>query len=190
MIMKNNKIAVFFAVVGLGLMTFSSCKKSEADDPNITYVSFNKTIDALQGGAMSIDSFDLNNDGVSEIVIGLRNMGSDTGTIQFSKKSQQFQFVAESLIPEVYVKLYVKDELPSSSSSVYQTAAYISIKVAGYRLGVVDNQERYLAFRFSTGTKYNYGWMKVQMNSAYTQFKIIDYAYNTLYDTPIKVGAK
>ena len=186
--LKSSIVVMAFAVI-----LFSSCKKNETatpDDPNIVFVSLNKTITTIVGSAQ-LDSVDLNRDGLSEFKIIVLNLGSDTGTITLVKNSQPFDLAITSSLPAPYAKLYSKgDTQPSSDVAYNNIGAYASIRVAGYRLGILDNSDKYLAFRFKTGTKYNYGWMKVNVNSAFTEFKIIEYAYSILPDTPIAVGAE
>jgi hypothetical protein len=184
------KSAILFASIILVL--FSACKKetTEGDDPTINYVNLNKTYQIIFGGGPSIDSIDLNGDGTSELFFVFQNIGGgDTGLIQFIQKSQSFQTNIAGFTPMPYAKLYNKDEITPTSSAVYYQNLYVSIKFNGIRLGIL-NSEQYIAFRFSTGTKFQYGWMKVSVNNAYTEFKILEYAYSTQYDTPIKVGAK
>ncbi len=189
--MKNHFLKSSLLLSVLALLLFSACKKenSTPDDPTINYVNLNKTYSVVSGGVPNADSVDLNGDGTSEFYFLFQNVGSDTGFVQLYQKGQAFEINLGGFTPVPYPKLYNKDEITSTSSSVYYQFAYISMKFNALRLGIL-NGEQYIAFRFSTGTKFQYGWMKVSMNDAFTDFKIIEYAYSTQYDTPIKVGAK
>jgi hypothetical protein len=189
--MKNYFLKNSLLLSVLALLLFSACKKetSTPDDPTINYVNLNKTYSVVSGGTPNIDSLDINGDGISEFYFLFQNVGADTGLIQFMQKGQSFQINIGGFTPAPYPRLYNKDEMTSTSSAVYYLAPYISLKASGLREGVL-NSEQYIAFRFSTGTKFQYGWMKVSVNNAYTDLKIIEYAYSTQYDTPIKVGAK
>ncbi|MFN8316945.1 MAG: hypothetical protein U0T32_10900 [Chitinophagales bacterium] len=186
--LKSSIVVMAFAVI-----LFSSCKKNETatpDDPNIVFVSLNKTVTTIVG-SIEIDSVDLNRDGLSEVEIAFQNVGSDTGTIIIAKNYQPFDMAITGSFPGPYAKLFTKGETQPNSDAAYNKGgAYASIRTAGYRLGILDNGDKYLAFRFKTGTKYNYGWMKVNINSAFTEFKLIEYAYSILPDTPIAVGAE
>ena len=188
--MKNRMLNVTSVLMLIALITFSACKKNEeVNDPNIADVSYNKLYSVVPGGPPSVDSIDFNNDGLAEVAIQFVNAGADTGLVLVAQKSQTFQVVLQSLTPVPNAKLFNKgDDIPTSDP-VYYPMTYISTKVSGYRLGVL-NGEGYIAFRISTGTKYQYGWMKVSINSAFTEFKILEYAYSLQYNTPIKVGAK
>ena len=188
--MKNRffKVAPLFMLIVL--MTFSACKKSEeVNDPNITDVSYNRLYSVVSGGPPSMDSIDFNNDGLAELQMQFINMGADTGIVMFAQKSQAFQIVLESLSPVPNPRLFSKGDAIPTSNPVYYPMGYISTKTSGYRYGVL-NGESYVAFRFSTGTKYQYGWMKVSVNNAFTDFRVLEYAYSLKFDTPINVGDK
>ncbi|MFN8310056.1 MAG: hypothetical protein U0T73_08835 [Chitinophagales bacterium] len=187
--MKKHVFTTAAAVFAIVLL-FSSCKKETVtpDDPNIVYKSLNKTINTISGAA-TIDSLDLNNDGVSEIYVQFINSGADTGGVVFTQFAQQIGFVAEGISPAPYAKLFHSGDMTPSSASVYYSTVYPVIKVSGYRLAL-QSGEGYLAFRFSTGTKFSYGWMKISVNTSLTELKILEYAYSIVPDTPIAVGAK
>jgi hypothetical protein len=188
--MKNGILKVTPVLMLIALITFSACKKNEeVNDPNIADVSYNKLYSVVSGGAPNLDSIDLNNDGIAEIQTQFVNMGGDTGVVMFAQKGQSFQLVLESVSPVPNPRVFSKGEDIPTSSSVYYPMTYVSTKTSGYRYGIL-NGEGYIAFRFSTGTKYQYGWMKVSVNSAFTEVKVLEYAYSLKFDTAIKVGAK
>ncbi len=189
--MKNHFLKSSLLLSVLALLLFSACKKETTtpDDLNIVHVTLNKPITTVIGG-VSLDSIDINRDGLCELVIELRNVAGDSGITAFSTKSQYIELAIEGLLPVPYVKIFNKGESQPISSSAYKFAGYFSIKNTGYRVGIINNADKYLSFRFRTGTKFNYGWMKVNLNSAYTELKIIDYAYSILPDTPIAIGAE
>lgn len=188
--MKNQVLRFTPLFMFVVLMTFSACKKTEeVNDPNITDVNYNKLYEVVPAGPPNIDSIDFNNDGLAELYIQVTNAGADTGVVMFAQKSQTFQLAMQALTPLPSPRLFNKgDDIPTSDP-VYYPMSYVSAKISGYRLGVL-NGEGYIAFRFSTGTKYQYGWMKISINNAYTEFKIVEYGYSLQYNTPIKVGAK
>lgn len=182
------------AVPFLLLLVFivvSGCKKTtqETDDPNITYVNLNKQLGVVPSGPPAIDSIDFNNDGLAELMMVVQNVGADTGYVIFNQKSQGLEMVIGGIVPLPYGRILASgDEIPTSAAQFYQTV-YPTYKASGYRLGLLSG-EGYLAFRFKTGTKFQYGWMKVSLNAAFTELRVLEYAYSLQYDTPIKVGAK
>ncbi len=192
-LMKITNFRNSLAIVALSVILFSSCKKNETatpDDPNIVFVQLNKTVTTIIGSTQ-LDSIDLNRDGLSELKIEFKNLSNDSGLVSLAKNSQPCEIAITSTVPAPYVKLFTKDETQPSSDAAYNAGgAYASVRIAGYRLGILDNGDKYLAFRFKTGTKFNYGWMKVNINSGFTEFKLIEYAYSILPDTPIAVGAE
>ncbi|MFN8310058.1 MAG: hypothetical protein U0T73_08845 [Chitinophagales bacterium] len=187
--MKFKTMAIAIAAIAIAT-GITSCKKETVtpDDPNIMNGSFTKTMTIVPVSAAA-DSVDLNKDGLTEIQIQFQNTGADTGAVIMAQYHQNIQFVVDGLTPAPYMKIFKQGDAMPTSAGVYQAGAYPSIKVSGYRFGLV-NGEGYIVFRFTTGTKYQYGWMKVSINSAYTEFKILDFAYSILPDTPITVGSK
>ncbi|MFN8277337.1 MAG: hypothetical protein U0T84_07635 [Chitinophagales bacterium] len=184
------KLFLIWAPVVAVVLILGSCKKetTEADDPNIVYTNLQKSFDGVSG-IPSSDSIDLNQDGLTELLVSLANIGGDTGYIILSSYHQDIQFAISKIIPTPIAAVYAKDATPPLSGSAYYPAAYSPYKAGGYREGLLSG-EGYLAFRFTTGTKYQYGWMRVSVNSALTQFKILDYAYSLTPDKAIAVGAK
>jgi hypothetical protein len=189
--MKQSLLKSSILLTTFSLLIFSACKKETTtpDDPNIVHVTINKTLTTFIGGN-TVDSIDFNRDGLCELVLVIQNINADTGFIQKGPKSQYIDFAIAGLTPAPYVKLFQKGDVQPTSNSAYDFAPYFSIKTSGYRFGILDNGDKYLTFRFKTGTKFNYGWMKVNVNSTFTELKIIDYAYSILPDTPIAVGAE
>ena len=170
-------------------LSISSCKKDkETDNPNIVYYNSGKTISCISGIGAS-DSVDFNNDGLAELMINVINIGADTGYVILSSATQQSGYALASLVPAPIAKLYAAGETAPLSSATYYPTAYSTFKVSGYREGLLSG-EAYIAFRFTTGSKFNYGWAKVSVNSSLTEFKLIEYAYNLIPDQTIEVGAK
>lgn len=180
-----------FAVIITVLLFFGSCKKesSVADDPDIYYNKVSRTITGLPG-ATSLDSIDINADGIYELQIRLNNYGGDTGYVTLDNTRQNIEFNINGGISALYVcTVFTSGQIPPLSGVTYKQNVLPSVKVSGYREGVL-NGEGYLAFRFTTGSKYNYGWMRVSVNSSMTEFKILEYAYCNVTDKAIAIGAK
>ncbi|MFN8310055.1 MAG: hypothetical protein U0T73_08830 [Chitinophagales bacterium] len=178
------------SIVVLLAVFYSSCKKEmvATTDPNIVYRSINKTIDIPAGGA-NVDSIDLNNDGKYDLVFMLLNQGADTGGVQMGGLHDGFEMATAVALPFSYILLHNASQLSAIGTPNYSSATYITYKSDGVRLGLISG-EGYLVFRFTTGTKFQYGWMKVGLNTSCTQFRIIEYAYQLLPETAIAVGAK
>lgn len=190
--MKNHFVKISLLLSMLALLLFSACKKetSTPDDPTISYVNLNKTYAVLPGGPPSFDSVDINGDGLCELYIQFQNIGAaDTGALIFQPNSQFFQLAIGGIAPLPYAKLFSSGEATPTSDPLYRQASYVSVKSSSLRYGVISG-DAYLAFRFITGAKFQYGWMKVNINNAYTEFKILEYAYSNQYETPINIGAK
>ncbi|MBK7150060.1 MAG: hypothetical protein IPH78_14955 [Bacteroidetes bacterium] len=187
--MKNYSLPIFpLAVLTTLLLTFSSCKKEESDNPNIVYRTVNKTITCIPG-LSATDTIDVNNDGLSEMYFVIQNLGADTGIILLNSNSQPSGFAVGTLAPIPIIRVLNDGETTPLSASAYMSTAYPTYKASGFREGLLSG-DAYIAFRFTTGSKYNYGWMKISLNSAFTELKVIEYAYNLIPDEVIEVGAK
>ncbi|MFN8310057.1 MAG: hypothetical protein U0T73_08840 [Chitinophagales bacterium] len=184
------KLKMIWCATAILALMISSCKKETAtpDDPNIYYKSINKELSVPVGGVL-VDSIDFNNDGSFDYAFGLINQGADTGGIETSGLHNHFQLACESLAPTPYLLKYSAGQTATTSSSFYSTSCYLQLKTNGIRLGLLDG-ETYVAFRFTTGTKYQYGWMKIRVNNTCTQFTILEYAYQLVPETAITIGAK
>ncbi|MFN8310059.1 MAG: hypothetical protein U0T73_08850 [Chitinophagales bacterium] len=188
--MKKKTTAWALLIVGL-FVALASCTKEKTatpDDPNIVYVNANRSYPMLPA-VLYTDSIDLNNDGLCELKMQYENVAGDTGVVEMGQWHQPLQIAVDGNLPYFYAKVYKSGDAMSTSSAIYQSPVYMSIKASGYRLGLVSG-EGYFVFRFSTGTKFQYGWMRVSVSSTYNEFKILDYAYSLLPETPIAVGAK
>ncbi len=188
--MLSRNLKILFPVFVLLSLIVSSCNKDniETDDPNIIYNATPKTVSIVPSFA-TFDSLDVNGDGLAEIGIAMTNQGADTGTVLFTSFSQPAGFAIEEITPAPISKSFAKGDSGPVSASVYMTSSYLTFKMSGFRKGLMSG-EAYVAFRFTTGALYNYGWMRVGLNSALTEFTIYEYAYNAIPGTGIKIGAK
>ncbi|MFN8277338.1 MAG: hypothetical protein U0T84_07640 [Chitinophagales bacterium] len=188
--MYRKSLVALVASAALLFVLASGCKKetTEPDDPSIVYNNLQKSIDVVSG-ITGIDSLDLNSDGLGEAIITMVNIGGDTGYVLMNTFNQDIQFAVSKVAPVPVGALYEKGSTPPLSASSYYPTIYTPLKYSGYREGLLSG-EGYLAFRFTTGTKYQYGWMRVSLNSGFTQFKILEYAYSVTPDKAIAVGAK
>ena len=185
---KMNWILAAAAILILSL-GINSCKKDkDTDNPNIVYYKIDKTITCISG-LSTIDTIDFNNDGLAELMINIINVGADTGYVILSTYTQQAGYCVSTITPAPMARTFNAGESTPVSSSAYMSAAYPTFKVSGYREGL-QSGEGYVAFRFTTGTKFNYGWAKVSVNAGLTEFKVLEYAYNIIPDQAIVVGAK
>lgn len=193
--MKTKCIIVTLCAIALNLLV-SSCKKDEkADDPNIIYVSINKTITASVVYGIG-DSLDLNNDGKSEFYfLCFKNATSDSlysfmsapHALMYIDSTKVYSFLAEikplnsSVLP-----------LPFDGSYKWYYTAYLGIKMGSTEYGYAGKGDKYLpvALAGSTATTFRYGWLRVNISADYQTFKIIDGAYSILDNTPIKMGAE
>lgn len=188
--MLSRNLKMLYPVVMLMVLTVASCKKetTETDDPNIIYKASPKTITIVPSFS-AFDTLDINGDGLGEMGISINNMGGDTGTVMFTTYTQFSSFVLEDIVPFPVVKSLAKDEAIPLSSSAYMASGYLTFKASGFRKGLISG-DGYVGFRFTTGSAYNYAWMRVGLNSSLTELTIYEYAYNAIPGTAIKAGAK
>ncbi|MFN8310054.1 MAG: hypothetical protein U0T73_08825 [Chitinophagales bacterium] len=184
------KRSFILGIATLMIVLVSSCKKETAvsDDPNIVYKSLNRSWD-VPAGTISKDSLDLNNDGQIDLGAAIEYDGGDTGAVVLVGLHQSMEFATASLMPFPYPILYKSGELTPITTASYSDYSYVGIKTHGYRIGL-QGGDTYVVFRFTTGTKYQYGWMKLNVNNSFSKLTLVEYGYSLIPETAISVGAK
>lgn len=172
-----------------------SCNKSDEDDPNVIYTSFNKTVIAARPSA--IDSFDINLDTKSDFgIIAGKNAAGDTAAVYIigidngggyidSTKNLGTIFEAVSL---------PKGQAPEKlgAASKWKKGFFIAAKFNADILGYAGAGDQFipLLLRNPITGKIHYGWVRVNVSSDYVTFKLIDGAYNVVPDVPVKMGVR
>ncbi len=201
--MKNlQKILYLFCI-----SIIISCKKEDADDPNIEYASFNTNLTYIQND-YNYKSFDVNNDGINDISIYITShIDGDIEDLEITTygansegllKVSYNEEVVEGNIEEI-AKAYSNGEVINSVSSDFydSESPYLDLLrtvespfTEGHFHGSGD---KFIGFRFkptATSLGFYFAWLRVNISADLKTIKIIDGASQKIADTPIIAGAK
>ncbi len=193
--MKTKCIFITLCAIALNLLV-SSCKKDEkADDPNITHVVINKTITPTIGLSLN-DSLDLNGDNINDFnLLSYQNVAGDT-VITHISTSNSLLYIDSTKVMSISaeIKPLNENETPSLVDGSYKWyyITYCGIKFGSASpLGIAGQGDKFIpvAIRVSLNT-FKYGWLRINVSADCKSFKVIDGAYSTLDNTPIKMGAE
>lgn len=196
--MKNVSFKPFMLsiLILLAFVSFiTACKK--ADDPNIIFTIFNKTL-TIGTGSVALDSIDLNLDTKPDFRFGIEKTGTgDTSaSIMIGVPTTAFYIDSTQKISALYlIKPLNKNEVPSiytPGRKEWNSYSYIDFKKGTEISGFAGSGDKYVpVFVNNTITgKFHYGWIRVNMSSDHNTLKIIDGAYNIIPEVPIKMGAE
>lgn len=197
--MKNSilkqPLFVFAAIVTVASL-FTSCKKdNEADDPNIVYTVFDKTVSIIPG-VTSKDSLDLNLDTKTDFeIIAGKNAAGDTVAAYLIGSLSAGYIDSTKSVSIAYQALPLSNgQKPDKFGTAkrWKSVVIVAYKAGSTVLGFAGAGDQFVPVfvkNVSTG-KFHYGWVRVNVNNDYTTYKIIDGAYNLIPETPIEMGAK
>lgn len=179
--------------------SLSSCNKdgsSEPDDPNIVYTTFNKTLTSSIGVIVT-DSLDFNLDTKTDFKILSGFTASGDTAAAYLLGVNGGSYIDSTLnYSSVYQTVALSSgQAPMAHSTAKQWSIIGAVALkrgSGNIWGFAGAGDKFIPLSFNnilTG-KYHYGWVRVNVSSDYTTFKIIDGAYNLVPETPIKMGAK
>ncbi|MBK9329361.1 MAG: hypothetical protein IPM95_08630 [Sphingobacteriales bacterium] len=182
------------AVFGFAAL-ITSCKK--ADNPNIIYTSYNKTVTGTVGSIV-VDSIDLNLDTKSDFRFGIsQTVTGDSIAVLISGGYIGGIYIDSTLALDFMyqVKPLNKNETPANyvpGVMQWEQVGLIDIKRAPDITGLAGSGDKFIpVFVYNTLTsKFHYGWIRVNMSSDHKTFKLIDGAFNLIPDVPVKMGAK
>lgn len=194
--MKKNKLLSFFTMASIAIFFSVACKKDKkADDPNISYRQLNKTIVASTNYSI-FDSIDLNQDGHQDYYIQhIKNAAGDSVYCLIMSNNAGVYVDTTN----AYSSYYVIKSLDTDVSPIkYNYAAHLWWATAfiGYRMnstvnGIGGQGNKYLPVAMvKNDSTLNYGWLQINLSSDFKTLKIIDGAYSTLDNTPIKMSAE
>lgn len=190
------KYAKLSALIVTFAMTAISCKKKEEDDPNITYISINKTLTTNIANEYKYDTIDVFGDNrnlivtqliisstgdSSNIVVNMANGGIYTDPTQLYFVYKKLQNLFTGNTPEL---------LPADK---WANNGFAAVKLGtdkrGY-IGVGDVFIPVIFTRYVPTIEYHYGWLRIDISSDARSIKLLDLAYDIRPDTAVKMGAK
>ncbi|MFN8236983.1 MAG: hypothetical protein U0T77_02345 [Chitinophagales bacterium] len=197
--MKKNTLYTFLLpVISILLIAaiLTSCTK-EANEQNIVYKSFNRTVTST-AGTFVVDSLDINSDNYVDFAFGLyKSSAADSAVIAVIGRVQNASLVdsTQNFGSLLLSKPLSKNEVPVAlvpTKREWYRGAFCASKVGTTTLGIAGAGDKFipLAVKNNETGKYHYGWIRINVSSDYVTLKIIDGAYNFLPEIPVKMGAK
>lgn len=191
----------------LCIVIIFSCKKEEADDPNIEYASYNTNLAYIRNEE-NYKSFDVNNDAIDDISIIIKSVTD--GDIEDLKIATSAA-LNNNLLHVAYNKEMIEPGLRSlaeaySNGETINSVSSDFIDNDGVNLDLLRTVEspykeghfhgsgdKFIGFRFKpteTSAGFYFAWLRVNISADFKTIKIIDGASQKIADTPIIAGAK
>ena len=190
------KVNLIIPVI-LSLVLFS-CKKNTintiSNNPDITEVNFNISYDS---SSISEIGLNINNDPVSDYYFyNSFSLGGEK-SLYFDKNYHLItpynEFLCDTTEIDASIEAYGLKEIanntligPDSKLWFYQGFVYSETGVSF--ISTLPNNDQFIGIRFYISGQFHYGWIRVNFNNTTHTFKVIDGAYNTIPNTPIKAG--
>lgn len=191
---QNTKIPAI--IILLFAVFISSCKEEEVDDPNITYVSINKTVVSVIANVPAKDSIDLNGDAKNDFtMLASANATADTAIVLLVGNVAAAYIDSTEIIGATYkAKNLFTNQQPdlfSIAKLEWSSPAYLGLRRGTEKKGYAGVGDVFIPVLFTTiSLDKHYGWIRINVSSDYRTFKVIDGAYHIQADTPVKMGAK
>lgn len=208
--MKITKIITLVIIVTVAV----SCKKSEQNNPNITYTNINKTLTI--GTTDQEYDLDINKDGISDLkfVAGTRYNTSDMSYFDYAythslndsveavrkrliipwKSSRYSYLVAGSLTddyligPTAQIDFYWENPIRPAASIYIKIRDAISADSTEFK-AFSEMPKSYIAVKIRNNKSY-FGWVRVSTSMDGKSMTIYDAAISKLPEIPIKAGEK
>ncbi len=198
--MKNKpfRLSQFLLLAVAITALLSSCKKdNEADDPNIVYTSFDKTL-SVSTGISKQDSLDVNLDTYKEFLAyaGFSSTG-DTAASYLIGNTYAGTYIDST---QKYSSLYLvkpldKGQTPDAfipTVKKWGEYSFVGLKQSSLVRGFAGAGDKYvpIIFRNPLTTRFHYGWIRINLSADFSTYKVLDCGYNLVPDVPIAMGAK
>ena len=211
----NKKVAKYTLLASAALTMLNACGKDEEEpnDPDITETDINPDITlSPQINAADAREFDLNNDGVMDVSVGIENYtysGQPPSNFTYSGVegmngtellTQEESFIFNSpnygaiTLTEDVVTPITEGSTISSSQVTWLdygilggAGVYINENIT---LGQFFGQDKYLGLRIPVAGNIHYAWMRLGMSNDGTSVTVKEYAFRETPFTPINAGDK
>lgn len=211
----NNKVAKYSLLASAALTMLNACGKDEEDpnDPDINETDINPDI-SLSAPINNFDvrEFDLNNDGIMDVVVGIDNYSYSyqlpteinnsyvegvNGT-ELLTQEETFTFNSIYYGPISYTEIVVKPLAEGNtigpSQDIWDDYGFLGISGVYYgqsvRVGQFLGQDKYVGLRIQTAGNTHYAWMRLSLSNDGSTVTVKEYAYRETPFTPINAGDK
>lgn len=192
---KTTKMITLIAIVIFAI----SCKKEEANNPNINHRTVNLEMKVSSYNAESDMGIDINDDGMLDFEIELDLNSVSENELEYYARIDYEQPGNEILTQEInsdeYFKPLSKNDLISGGSSTwYRYATIFELdRDPGYpeeKNGFAGNGDVLIGVRFMIGTQLHYGWIKLNAAADYKSVNVKEVAYDIRPNVEVRAGEK
>lgn len=196
--MKNKQFYLTHILILMAVITafLGSCKKEEADDPNIAYTAFNISFSNVEGVTQT-DSIDINQDGINDftVISGFSGTGDSAAAYMIGDNAGVYIDSTVKYGSIIYKIIPLdKGQAAENISTQKHWAAfgYVGLKLGASIAGIGNGVDKYVPVIVQNPStfKYHFGWLRVNLSSDFKTYKVIDGAYNIIAEIPIAMGAK
>lgn len=196
--------SIFFRTTSATLLTLLislfmfSCKEEEPDDPNITYVSINKSVTSVVAYTYAIDSVDINGDGRKDLnFAAVANPSADSAFVFLTGSAAAIYVDSTETLNSFYYK--AKNMFKDQQPDIYNTkrewwqATYVGLRQGSTKKGYAGVGDVFIPIILTKVGEIDilyYGWVRVNVSTDYRTIKLVDAAFHINPDTPVKMGAK
>lgn len=211
----NKKVAKYSLLASAALTMLNACGKDEEEpnDPDINETDINPDITlSPQINAADAREFDLNNDGVMDVSVGIENYtypGQPPSNFTYSgvegmngtellTQEESFTFNSPNYGPITITEDVVTPIAEGStiSSSQVTWLDYGILGAAGIynnenvTLGQFFGQDKYVGLRIPVAGNTHYAWMRLSFSNDGSSVTVKEYAYRETPFSPINAGDK
>ena len=212
----NKKVAKYSLLASAALTMLNACGKDEEEpnDPDIIETDITPNL-SLSAPSNDVDGreFDLNNDGIIDVTLGIYNYTSNVQPLTDINSSylegvngteiltQEETFTFNSIYyggPTTYTEVVIKPMSKGSAIGASQVTwdDFGNLGTAGeyynqnIRVGQFLGQDKYVGFRIPVAGSTQYAWMRLSLSNDGSSVTVKEYAYRETPNTPINAGDK
>jgi hypothetical protein len=201
------KITFYYTtLLYLFFFTLPSCKKEEANDPNIIEKSYNvsvtDTFTIIESHA--IKEIDLDGNGAKDLAISADYIdeGADTTVRLFTIQSPYgtgygtLTDITTTTLGDIYLTRFITANT-NINGLIAGFSSYSIVYARGFKgtttfatFGSADGVDKLVGIKFKIGAADHYGWLRINMSSNGKTLTVKDGAYHKTAGAEIKAGSK
>jgi hypothetical protein len=208
----NNKVAKYSLLASAALTVLNACGKDEEEpnDPDIIETDVVPDI-AISSSTNAVDVrvFDLNNDGTSDINIGISNYSGVYGQYvtdfniayveglndtELLTQEETFTVAGASFTDTVVSPINEGNTIGASQVIWDDYFAILGLSGLYYNenvsVGQFFGQDKFVGLRIPVAGNLHYAWMRLSLSADGTAITVKEYAFRETPNTPINAGDK
>ena len=208
----NNKVAKYSLLASAALTVLNACGKDEEEpnDPDIIETDVVPDISVSSSiNAVDVRVFDLNNDGTSDVNIGISNYSSVNGQYvtdiniayveglndtELLTQEETFTIAGAPFTDTVVSPITEGNTI--GASQVIWDDYFAILGISGlyynqnYTVGQFFGQDKYVGLRIPVAGNLHYAWLRLSLSADGTAVTVKEYAFRETPNTPINAGDK